>query len=259
MKSKKLVMKFGGTSLETPTRFRRAARRVISECGERPVVVVVSAPGGTTDRIVQLIDESVPENWSPCRETERALTIGETLSAAVLAAILSRSGVLSESLTGAEAGLFTGGRRGESRFPSVRGNRVRMLLEEGVVPIVSGFQASNEHGQVVTLGRGGSDLTAVSLADALDADCHLITDVDGVFDSDPNQNASARLLPSLTHADLCTLCDPRDGSGTVIQPVAADLARRRRVHLRLFHHAASVPPACQTIVDSADVPIAWRA
>ncbi len=230
-----LVIKFGGTSLETPARIRRAARRVAAVVrGGRAVVVVVSARGRTTDRILR--DLAALGAGSAPREADRALTTGEDLSAALLAAALTAHGVPARSLRGGEAGVEAGGEFGGGVIRRVDSGRLAALLARGVVPVISGFQGEREDRETVTLGRGGSDTSAVAIAAALaPASCDIVTDVPAVFDRDPRRDPAARPLSELTHDQLVALA----ASGAkVVHPEAARLAAAHRVPLRVYAYRA---------------------
>lgn len=234
-----LVVKFGGTSLLTPARVRRAAERVARlVAAGRHVVVVVSAMGHTTDRILGAL-EAVAGGTSEdaCRrEADRALATGEDLSAALLAAALLARGVPSRSLRGGEAGVRARGGFGSARVARVETRRLTALLARGVVPVVSGFQGEREDRETATLGRGGSDTSAVAIAAALGpVPCHIVTDVDAVYERDPRSDPSARRLPRLTHEALVALAS---GGAEVVHPEAARIARRHRVPLRVLSFAA---------------------
>jgi aspartate kinase len=181
-----VVLKFGGTSLQTSARVRRAARRVAGRvAGGMPVAVVVSARGHATDRILSEL-RRIGRAGPADREADRALTTGEDLSAAFFAAALSALGIRALSLRGAEAGVRAAGPFGAGRIEKIYPARLRALLAAGVVPVVAGFQGVRADGETVTLGRGGSDTSAVALAVALGAAaCEIVTDVEAVFDGDP--------------------------------------------------------------------------
>ena len=239
-----VVEKFGGASLCSPARVRRAARRVASIVSSgRRVVVVVSAAGKTTDRILGRLAAvgTAPARTSRSseafrRETDRALATGEDLSAALLAAALNALGVPARSLRGGEAGIRARGGFGDARVGIVDSRRLRSLLSRDVVPVVSGFQGELPGRETATFGRGGSDTTAVALAAALGAPCHLVKEVDGVFDRDPKGAPGARPIPWLTHEALVAL----SASGAkVVAHEAAQLARRHRVPIRVLPITAS--------------------
>ncbi|HEY8507397.1 MAG TPA: hypothetical protein VIL32_03505 [Steroidobacteraceae bacterium] len=233
-----LVIKFGGTSLASPARIRRAARRVaiFHRAGRRPVVVV-SAMGHTTDRLLNVLMASTGNDTEgAAREIDRALATGEDFSAAALAAALIAISVPAVSLRGGEAGLLATGSFGSGVLQQLQGDRLLSLVEAGIVPVVAGFQAARTDGQTVTLGRGGSDTSAVFIAAQLRArSCHIVTDVEGVFDADPNVRPDARLLPALSTAQLVDLTER---GALVVHPHAARLAHEHRVPLRIYHHSA---------------------
>ncbi len=223
-----LVVKFGGTSLGTPARIRRAARRVAAlVSGGRSVVAVVSAMGHTTDHILETLGAlDTGRGAGPAaREVDRALATGEDLSAAFLAAALNAVGVPARSLRGGEAGVRADGEFGAARVAHVDVRRLRSLLARGVVPVVSGFQGERRDRETATLGRGGSDTSAVAIAAALGGGaCHIVTDVDAVYDRDPRLHADARPLRRLSHDQLLVL------AGTGAQVVAAEAARLAQAH-----------------------------
>ena len=180
-----IVQKFGGSSLADANRIRRAARRALHEvqAGHR-VVVVVSAQGDTTDR---LISNAAAITTSPsAREMDAYLAAGEQMSAGLMTMALESMGQKAISLTGWQAGLLTDDTPSDARVIGLVNDRIHRELEQGNVVVVTGFQGVNAAGDVTTLGRGGSDTTAVALAAFLNADkCHIYTDVDGVYDKDP--------------------------------------------------------------------------
>lgn len=237
-----VVLKFGGTSLLTTARVRRAARRVAGRvAGGTPVAVVVSARGHATDRILSEFAR-LGRAGTADRETDRALATGEDLSAAFLAAALSALGVRAVSLRGAEAGIRAEGPFGSGRLAKVEPRRLRALLAAGVAPVISGFQGGRADGETVTLGRGGSDTSAVALAIALGAAvCEIVTDVAAVFDRDPRLHPGARPLSSLSHAGLLRLSER---GAEVVHPEAARLAERSGVPLRVYSFRAPLDDGC---------------
>ncbi|HYN43920.1 MAG TPA: hypothetical protein VE129_19230 [Thermoanaerobaculia bacterium] len=229
-----LVVKFGGTSLGTPARIRRAARRVAAlVAGGRRIVAVVSAVGHTTDHILETLGAlATGRGPSAAREVDRALATGEDLSAAFLAAALNAVGIPARSLRGGEAGVKADGEFGAARVSHVDVRRLRSLLARGVVPVVSGFQGERADRETATLGRGGSDTSAVAIAAALGGvACHIVTDVDAVYDRDPRLHADARPLRRLSHAQLLVLS--RTGA-QVVATEAAHLAQAHGVPLRVL-------------------------
>lgn len=246
MSTHPIVIKFGGTSLGSPARIRRAARRVAAHVRRgRPTVVVVSAMGGATDRIVRLLG-SVSGGRPDGREADRALATGEELSAALLAAALTGLGVPARSLRGGEAGVWAQGGFCGGHVEDVDPAPVRRLLATGTVPVVAGFQALRDDGETVTLGRGGSDTSAVALAAALgSAECHIVTDVPSVFDRDPRAHADARRIGEIDPLALVVLAE---GGARVVHPTAARLALERGVPLRVYHHRAPLSGRGGTVV-----------
>jgi aspartate kinase len=244
-----LVLKFGGTSLGSAARVRRAARRVAEHLRRgRRVAVVVSAVGHTTDRIVRRLAALAPDGRPAPREADRALATGEDLSAALLAAALGGLGVAARSLRGGEAGVRVEGGFCGGRIAEVDPRPLRALLAAGIVPVVSGFQGIREDGETVTLGRGGSDTSAVALAATLGAECHIVTDVAAVHDRDPRLHADARPIGEIDPLALVVLAE---GGAHVVHPEAARLALERHVPLRVYGFRAPLSGRGGTIVREA--------
>ena len=194
-----LVMKFGGSSVSDGAAIRRVAQRVVAthRAGDK-VAVVVSAMGDTTDELLDLA-ESVSPGPKPAREMDMLLSSGERISMALLAMAIQELGVPAKSYTGAQAGMRTDSEHGRARLLDVQPGRVRATLDDGAVAIVAGFQGTTHDDDITTLGRGGSDTTAVALAAALDADvCEIYTDVDGLYTADPRIVPSARRVTRIT-------------------------------------------------------------
>ena len=194
-----LVMKFGGASVSDAAAMRRVAQRVVaSHRAGNKVAVVVSAMGDTTDELLDLAEEVCPGS-KPAREMDMLLSAGERISMALLAMAIQELGVPAKSYTGAQAGMRTDAEHGRARLLDVQPGRVRATLEDGAVAIVAGFQGISSDDDITTLGRGGSDTTAVALAAALDADaCEIYTDVDGLYTADPRIVPSARRVTRIT-------------------------------------------------------------
>jgi aspartate kinase len=200
-----VVQKYGGTSVGDPERIKRVARRVVetAESG-REVCVVVSAMGHTTDELVALA-KAVSSRPHP-REQDMLLTAGEQISIALLSMAIIDLGRDAISFTGSQAGIVTDASHGRAKIVEVGGHRVRDALEAGKIAIVAGFQGVSADADVTTLGRGGSDTTAVAMAAALDADvCEIYTDVDGVFTADPRIVPAARKLPAVSYEEMLEL------------------------------------------------------
>ncbi|MCR4340001.1 MAG: hypothetical protein NUW01_08955 [Gemmatimonadaceae bacterium] len=239
-----VVIKFGGTSLETTDRIRTAAQRVagLRSAGFRPVVVV-SARGDTTDKLLRQVHAvtGASADGTSHRELDRALATGEILSAALLASALNARGVPAESVGAAEAVLLAEGPFGGASLRELRPGRVAVLLETDTVPVVTGFQGIREDGELVTLGRGTSDLTAVFLASALRAtECHIVTDVDGIYDADPRIAKLALRFDRLSFDDLVTLTS---SGAEVVHRDAAEHAAANRVPVRVYRYDASLTVA----------------
>lgn len=235
-----VVLKFGGTSLGTPARILRAAERVAALHRKgRDVVAVVSARGHTTDRILKDLERLGAEKAAAARrETDRVLATGEDLSAGLLAATLNTLGVPAKSLRGGEAGIRADGEFGTGRILEVDPSRLIELLSAGIVPVVSGFQGERADHETVTLGRGGSDTSAVAIAAALgSALCDIVTDVDAVYDRDPRRDPSAKAFVELTHEELLDLTT---AGSQVVHPEAARLAQRHEIPLRVYSYSAPV-------------------
>jgi aspartate kinase len=231
-----VVLKFGGTSLANGARVRRAAARVRAQLRRgRAPVVVVSATGGTTDRLLRRFTGLIGAAAPAGREVDRALATGEDLAAALLAVALTARGIAARSLRGGEAGIRATGRFGAGEIERVETGVVKGLIAAGVVPVVSGFQGTDANGETLTLGRGGSDTTAVALAAVLGArECHIVTDVAGVYPADPRR-VPCEPFATLGQEELVALSE---AGARVVHPAAARLARDAALPLRIYHHAA---------------------
>ena len=197
-----VVQKYGGTSVGSVERIHRVADRVArtQQEGHR-VVVVLSAMSGETDRLVKMAYETTqaPDE----RELDMLLSTGERITIALLAMELRGRGINARSYTGRQVGIMTDSAHTKARIARVAADRIREALDEGVIPVVAGFQGINERSDVTTLGRGGSDLSAVALAAALKADrCIIFTDVDGVYTADPNIVPAAKRIEKITYEEM---------------------------------------------------------
>lgn len=223
-----IVMKFGGSSVGTTERMQRVAQRIIDKKlqGHR-VVVVVSAMGDTTD---DLIDKSKELNAEPpAREMDMLLTTGEQISVALLAMTIHKLGHSAKSFTGWQAGITTEAVHGKARITDISPRRLFAALDEGEIAIVAGFQGMTADGEITTLGRGGSDTTAVALAAALEADvCEIYTDVDGIYSTDPRVVKCARKLGVISYDEMLELAHL---GAAVLHPRAVEYAKHNRVHL----------------------------
>ena len=198
-----VVQKYGGTSVGDASRIRRVAERVVaSRHAGNNVVVVVSAMGDSTDDLIALARRVSPD--PPPREMDMLLTAGERISMSLLAMAIADLGVTAKSFTGSQAGIITDTLHGKARILDVRAGRI--ALAEGNVVIVAGFQGVSTSRDVTTLGRGGSDTTAVALAAALGAEvCEIYTDVDGVYTADPRVVPQARKLHAVSYEEMLEL------------------------------------------------------
>ena len=197
-----IVQKYGGTSVGTIERIRRVADRVEKTHREgNHVVVVLSAMSGETDRLIKLAHE-VTANPDD-REMDMLLSTGERVTIALLAMELRGRGLDARSFTGRQVGIMTDSAHTKARIARVTSGRLREALDQGVVPVVAGFQGINERSDVTTLGRGGSDLSAVAVAAALKADrCIIFTDVDGVYTADPNIVPAAKRIDKISYEEM---------------------------------------------------------
>ena len=200
-----VVQKYGGTSVGNIERIRAIADRVrrTKAAGQR-VVVVVSAMAGETDRLLQLAHDICAQPGA--RELDMLLNTGEMVSIALLAMALNDMGCQAASFTGTQGGIVTDNTHTQARIKQITTTRLHKALEADIVPVVAGFQGVSETQDFTTLGRGGSDLTAVALASALGAEvCEIYTDVDGVYSADPNIVPDARLLKRISYDEMLEL------------------------------------------------------
>ncbi len=200
-----IVQKYGGTSVGSFDRIRNVAQRVQALHKEgHQVAVVVSAMSGVTDKLIAMAKEM--SSNPPERELDVLVSTGEQQSIALLSMALCELGVPAQSITGRQAGLRTSGTHTRARIDSLNGKETQALLKEGKVLIIAGFQGINNEGEIQTLGRGGSDLSAIAIAASLEADiCQILTDVDGVYTADPRVVKNARKLPEISYDELLEL------------------------------------------------------
>jgi len=202
-----IVQKYGGTSLADAGRIRSAARRAAELAGQgHRVVVVVSAQGDTTDLMIEKAAEI--NKRRAAREMDAYLAAGEQMSAGLLAMAIGALGCSSVSLTGWQAGIRTDGLHGNARITQIDTRRIHRELEAGKIVVVSGFQGVDGDEDITTLGRGGSDTTAVALAAYLQADrCQIFTDVDGIYDRDPRVFADAVRFNRISYDKMMALIE----------------------------------------------------
>lgn len=224
-----VVLKFGGSSLRSTDHIKAAARRIkgFVEKGFK-AAVVVSAMGDRTDRLLDMA--RAMSHKDPCsRELDRLLATGETESAALMAMALDDIGVKSRSFDGFQAGFKGSGRHFDGQITAVDPLPVSRCLNSGAVAVVTGFQAADDQGDVITLGRGGSDLSAVALASALDAErCYIFTDVDGIYTADPKTVPGARKLCRISW-DECL--EMTEAGAKVLQAKSVEMAMEKAVEI----------------------------
>ncbi|MGZ6792937.1 MAG: aspartate kinase, partial [Mycobacteriales bacterium] len=227
-----VVQKYGGSSVSDAERIKRVAERIVAtRKAGHDVCVVVSAMGDTTDELLDLAQQVSP--LPPGRELDMLLTAGERISMALVAMAIQNLGMSARSFTGSQAGVITDSTHGKARIIDVTPGRISQALDEGHVAIVAGFQGvSQDTKDITTLGRGGSDTTAVALAAALDAEvCEIYTDVAGVFTADPRLVPDARKLPYVSFEEMLEMA----ASGAkVLQLRSVEYARTHgvRIHCR---------------------------
>ncbi|MDR2219179.1 MAG: aspartate kinase [Methylobacillus sp.] len=226
-----IVQKYGGTSVANPERIRNVARRVARyKALGHQVVVVVSAMSGETNRLLALAREVMPD--PDPRELDTMVSTGEQVTIALTAMALMDMGVRAKSYTGAQVRILTDDAFTKARILNINENNIRKDLDDGFVVVVAGFQGVDEHGNITTLGRGGSDTTGVALAAALKADeCQIYTDVDGVYTTDPRIVPEARRLDTITFEEMLELAS--QGS-KVLQIRAVEFAGKYQVKLRVL-------------------------
>ncbi|HEX8091906.1 MAG TPA: aspartate kinase [Blastocatellia bacterium] len=224
-----IVQKFGGTSVKSVARIRNVAKIVARAAERSSVVVVASAMGDTTDYLLKLARQaSAAPNR---RELDALLATGEQISIALLAMALNEMGKRAVSLTGGQLGIITESVHNTARIVDIKTERIHRHLDEGCIVVAAGFQGTTPEGDTTTLGRGGSDTTAVALAGALGATaCDIFTDVSGVYTADPNLVPTARLLKEISYEEMLEMA--RVGA-QVLHPRAVELARRHRLPLRV--------------------------
>lgn len=225
-----IVKKFGGSSVATPDKMRAIVQRVLKgkQEGDK-IVIVVSAMGDTTDELVSLAKQITSKAYG--REMDMLLSTGEQVSIALMAMAFQEAGQKAISFTGAQAGIKTSDAFNKGRILDLEPNRIMEALDEGNVVVVAGFQGITGHGDITTLGRGGSDTTAVAIAGAINADvCEIYTDVDGVYTSDPRVVSDAKKMKEITYGEMLEMA--KLGAG-VMQPRAVEMGSRFSVPIHV--------------------------
>ena len=247
-----VVQKYGGSSVSSAERIRRVAERIVETKKQgNDVVVVVSAMGDTTDELLDLAQQVNPA--PPAREMDMLLTSGERISNSLVAMAIASLGAQAQSFTGSQAGVITTSSHGKAKIIDVTPGRVRAALDEGKIVLVAGFQGvSQDTKDVTTLGRGGSDTTAVALAAALEADvCEIYTDVDGIYTADP------RIVPDARHLDTVSfeeMLEMAACGAKVLMLRCVEYARRYNVpvHVRSSY---STKPGTMVAGSMEDIPV----
>lgn len=227
----RIVQKFGGTALMDGARMLAAARKAVyrAQQGDQ-VVMVVSAQGHTTDELIAKAQKLAP--MAPAREMDAYLAAGEQMSAALMAMAIQTLGSRAVSLTGAQAGLVTDSVHGDAHVKSLAGDRIRRELQQGNIVVAAGFQGVDSLGDITTLGRGGSDTTAVALAAFLKADmCQIYTDVDGVYDRDPRLHPDAVRFERIGYDAMLDLA--RQGA-QVLHSRSVELAKQYAIPIQVL-------------------------
>ena len=219
-----IVKKFGGSSVATPEKIKNVAKRILSEkAPDDRIVMVVSAMGDTTDDLISLAGEVVENPYQYAREMDMLMTTGEQISIALLAMAFRSMGQPAVSLTGAMAGMRTDDAHTKGRILGIHPSRVHEELGKGNIVVIAGFQGTDAEGNPVTLGRGGSDTSAVAIAGAIAADtCEIYTDVDGIYSADPRIAKGARRMCEITYNEMLEMA--RLGAG-VMQPRSVEMGQ----------------------------------
>ncbi len=240
-----LVQKFGGSSVGTIERIKHVAHLIKHSLeSNHRIVVVVSAMGDETDRLCDLMQQisATPND----REYSALLASGEQMSSALLSLALNEIGVKSKSYNAYQIQLLTSLQHRKSPIQSINSQRLLEDLDQGIVPVVAGFQGINEEGDLTTLGRGGSDTTAVALAAFLQAqECQIFTDVDGVYTADPRMVQQAQLIHDMDYNEMLAFAEL---GAQVLQTYSVEMARKYNVSLRVL---SSLTPARGTLVTSS--------
>ncbi len=233
-----IVQKYGGTSLGDEEKIFSAARRAAELAGRgHAVVIVVSAQGDTTDLMIEKAAKI--NRRRAAREMDAYLAAGEQMSAGLLAMAIGALGCASVSLTGWQAGICTDGKHGNARIQHIDTGRIRKELEAGKIVVVAGFQGVDDDGDITTLGRGGSDTTAVALASYLQADkCQIFTDVDGIYDRDPRIFPEAVRFERISYDKMIALIE---NGAQVLHDRSVEFARRYGIAVEVLSAFTGLP------------------
>lgn len=238
-----LVMKFGGASVETPKSFLKLAKIIIERSHyHKKIAVVVSAMANTTDQLFQLAKRVHPN--PPKREQDMLVSVGERISISLLAMALAREGVEAVSFTGSQSGIITCENHSDASIVDVRPKRIQKVLDEGKIAIVAGFQGVSRQGEITTLGRGGSDTSAVALAVGLGADIvEFYKDVPGICEEDPKEKPQARVYPELSYDQALQIAE---NGAEVLHKRCIELAAKNNIQLCI--HSFNNPTHVGTVV-----------
>lgn len=226
--SSTIVMKFGGASVANAAQFEKVANIILERSKEvKRVVVVVSAMGNTTTDLLNLAHQVHPN--PPQREQDMLVSIGERISISLLAMAIDLKGAKAVSFTGSQSGIITCVTHGQAKILTIKPHRILKALDAGKIVIVAGFQGVSIEGEITTLGRGGSDTTAVALGIALDAEnVEFYKDVPGIFEQDPKSDPNAKFLPELNYDELLSILA---GGAKVLHPRSVQLAKANGIPL----------------------------
>lgn len=225
-----IVQKYGGTSVATPEKIKALAKRIAATYNKgNQIVVVLSAMAGETDRLIKL---SKATNHEPSpRHYDLLVSSGEQVSISLMAMALEEQGIKAEPLLAHQISIITDNNHGRARIRRINTQKLHDILEKGKIPVVAGFQGVTEEGEITTIGRGGSDTSAVALAAALEAQsCEIFTDVDGIFTADPGICEKARKLTRISYEEMLELADT---GAKVLQTRAVEIAAKYHVPLHV--------------------------
>ena len=220
-----IVQKYGGTSVGSTERIHNVAKRILeTQRSGNQVVAVVSAMAGVTNRLIEMANEVSPENEPTEREMDVLLSTGEQTTIALTSMAINALGGKAISLTGSQAGIFTDGEHTKARISNISPDEVQRLLDEDHIVILAGFQGSSPDGRITTLGRGGSDLTAIAMAAAINADlCQILTDVDGVYTCDPRVVSNAKKIDEISYDEMLEMAS---SGSKVMQSRSVEFAKK---------------------------------
>jgi len=243
-----IVMKFGGAAVASPAHFNRIARIVIERKKVyQRIVIVVSAMGGYTDQLIALAKQVNPD--PPSREYDMLVSVGERISIALLAMALAKEKIDAVSFTGSQSGIITCNRHSNAKIVDVRPKRLLPYLDQDKIVIVAGFQGVSTDGEITTLGRNGSDVSAVALGVALDADIEFYKDVHGIYNRDPKADPAAALIETLSYDEAIELVS--DGS-SVLHPRCIELAKKNRRCLYIRSFDSELSAKMGTVINPCD-------